>query len=396
MTTNTLERFHTLETALNEELYERREAIHTAILAIVAKKHHFQIGPPGVAKSLLVSRLVKRIGDMRPADYFHWLLTMYTTPEELYGAVDLPLYKNTGVFRRLTADKLPVASFVFLDEIFKGNSAILNANLTAMNERKFMNNDRENEDIPLISLFAASNEMPPGDETNALWDRVHFRIRVQEMQETSSFINMLTKPMDPNPEKIITLEDVFAAHEMVDRIVVPNDVLDNLRGLREDMKEEGLIVSDRRWNECYKIIQAEAYLNEREIAETDDMRPLMHVLWSREEDTKKVTRMVLDLANPIDRKALDIYDHLNELEINFRRDMADADNEKDKSKFAIEVHSKLKKTRKELIELKKQSEETGRASDSLADVKKRFTAVAKLLSTEGFDSEGEARFSLDG
>lgn len=395
MTTNTLERFHTLEAALNDELYERREAIHTAILALLARKHHFQIGPPGVAKSLLVTRLVKRIDDMKPEDFFHWLLTQYTTPEELYGAVDLPTYKNHGIFRRLTADKLPVATIVFLDEFFKGNSAILNANLTAMNERKFFNNDREHENIPVISFFTASNEMPPGDETNALWDRVHFRIRVQEMQETTSFINMLTRPMDPEPERIISLNDIYAAHEYVDRVQVPHDVLDNIRGLREDMKEKGLIVSDRRWNECYKIIQAEAYLNEREIAETDDMRPLMHVLWSREEDQKAVTRMVLDLANPIDREALDIYDNLNELEINFRRDMADADNEKDKSKFSIEVHTKLKKTRKRLIELKKQSEETGRASDSLADVKKKFTQVAKLLSTEGFGSDGEVRFNLD-
>lgn len=388
MTTNTLEKFQNLEETLGDELYERREAIHTAILALLARKHHFQIGPPGVAKSLLVTRLVKRIAGMDQSDFFHWLLTQYTTPEELYGAVDLPLYKASGIFRRLVLNKLPQARIIFLDEFFKGNSAILNANLTAMNERKFFNNDPETENIPAITFFTASNEMPPGDETNALWDRVHFRIPVAEMQESSSFINMLSSKMDKDPEQIIHLDDIYEAHELVDRVVIPKDVLEAIRGLREEMKNANLVVSDRRWNECVPIIQAEAFMNGRDIAEIEDMRPLMHVLWNRYEDQKIVTRLVLDLANPIDREALDIYDALDALEIEFRKNLQDADNEKDKSKYAIEVHAKLKKTRKRLIELREAAEENGRASDGLADAKKKFSAVAKLLSTEGFDAAG--------
>lgn len=392
MTTDVRKKFQDLEQVLGEELYERRDAIHTALLALLARKHHFQIGPPGVAKSLLVTRLVARIDGLEPKDFFHWLLTQYTTPEELYGAVDLPTYKNSGIFKRLTANKLPVAKIIFLDEFFKGNSAILNANLTAMNERKFFNNDYENEKIPAITFFTASNEMPPGDETNALWDRVHFRIPVTEMQESSSFVNMLSKPMEENPDKIIHIDDIYMAHEIVDRVVVPDDVLNAIRGLREEMKQANLVISDRRWNECIPIIQAEAFMQGRDMADITDMRPLMHVLWNRMEDQKVVTRLVLDLANPIDREALDIYDALSQLEADFRKNLADSDNEKDKSKHAIEVHAKLKKTRKRLIELKKAADEVGRASEGLRDVKKKFTAVAKLLSAQGFGVDDPASF----
>lgn len=394
MTTNltTLEKFQNLETALTDELYERRDAVHTAILALLARKHHFQIGPPGVAKSLLVTRLVKRIDGLEGPDFFHWLLTQYTTPEELYGAIDLPLYKNQGVFRRLVLNKLPQAKIIFLDEFFKGNSAILNANLTAMNERKFFNNDPEHEDIPAITFFTASNEMPPGDETNALWDRVHFRMQVVEMQESSSFVNMISTTMNPEPQKEIHVDDLYAGHELVDRVVVPRDVLDALRGLREDMKNINLIVSDRRWNECIPIIQAEAFMAGREMAEIADMRPLMYVLWNKLDDAKQVTRCVLDLANPIDREALDIYDALNQLETDFRKAIADSDNEKDKSKHAIEVHAKLKKTRKRLVELKAQADELGRPSEGLRDVKKKFTSVARLLSAQGFGVDDPSAF----
>lgn len=392
MTTDVLSKFQALEQTLNDELYERRDPIHTAVLALLARKHHFQIGPPGVAKSLLVTRLVKRIDGMEGKDFFHWLLTQYTTPEELYGAIDLPLYKEKGIFRRLTLNKLPEAKIVFLDEFFKGNSAILNANLTAMNERKFFNNDPEHEDIPVLTFFTASNEMPPGDETNALWDRVHFRLDVREMQESSSFVNMLTGSLDKDPEKVIHIDDLYTAHELVDRVELPKDVLDALRGLRESMKDANLIVSDRRWNECLPIIQAEAFMRGRERAEIADMRPLMFVLWSNHDNQKVVTRLVLDLANPIDREALDILDNLNALETQFRRDIADAENEKEKSKLAIEVHAKLKKTRTRLIELKKAADESGRPAESLRDVKKKFVAVGRLLSEQGFGVESNSSF----
>ena len=42
------------------------------------------IGPPGTAKSMLADELCRRLNG---ADYFQWLLTKFTTPEELFGAV---------------------------------------------------------------------------------------------------------------------------------------------------------------------------------------------------------------------------------------------------------------------------------------------------------------------
>ena len=58
-----------------------------------------------------------------------------------------------------TAGKIPEADIVFLDEIFKCNDGVLNALLTALNERKYTNEGRTYP-IPTISFFAASNEIP--------------------------------------------------------------------------------------------------------------------------------------------------------------------------------------------------------------------------------------------
>src|SRR5439155_19271350 len=63
----------------------------------------------------------------------------------------------------------------FLDEIFKSNSAILNSLLHVINERKFQNGP-EVVSVPLISLYAASNEVPNDDNLAAMFDR--FLVRV--------------------------------------------------------------------------------------------------------------------------------------------------------------------------------------------------------------------------
>ena len=241
-------KFEELQTSLNWEILERYSEIHTSVIAILARKHHFQIGPPGTAKSLLVDRISKRINGLDEDGYFRWLLTNYTTPEELYGGPDFQLLRDRGIYKRVTDRKLPKARFVFLDEIFKGNSAVLNANLTAMNERMFFNHD-DDPKIPLISLFAASNELPHGDELWALWDRLHFRHQISPVKETTSFVKLMSSPMEKEPEAILSLEDIEAAHKYVDAVTIGPDIIEAIKQLREDLKEEGVQPSLRRWFE---------------------------------------------------------------------------------------------------------------------------------------------------
>jgi len=81
---------------------------------------------------------------------------------------------------------------VFLDEWFKSNSAS-HSLLTLLNERSAMGGQVLR--CPLISVFAASNEVP-GDETlNAIFDR--FLIRVRSDNPTPyHFSELLTRGID--------------------------------------------------------------------------------------------------------------------------------------------------------------------------------------------------------
>lgn len=372
-----------IENDLNVDVLERQREIHAAIVALLSRKHFFMIGPPGVAKSFLVRRLIDRI-DFGTDDsaYFQWLLTKYTTPEEVFGPPSLAELEK-GNYKRNTEQKLPRAHVAFLDEIFKANSSILNALLTIMNERLFFNNG-DQETVDLSSIFGASNEMPEDEGLHALWDRLHFRFYVQPVQESGNFVRMLSTHRDPNPEKRITWAEVKQAQTEVEKVELPTDVIDALRTLRDNLKKEGVEPTERRFVESLDIIRAEAYLAGRTIADLDDLRSLRHVMWSRLEDQRTVERTVLELGNPIDKEAHELLERVEGLDQALTEAISTADNPKAVAKRAVEIHAKLHKSKSKLDDLQKRAKEAGRESDTLNDLNRKFTAVAKRLMKDGF------------
>lgn len=387
MTTTLHQKFKDLEDALNETIFERRRENHTIVLAILARKHHFQIGRPGTAKSMSVTKTVEFIDGLNQEDYFHYLLTRYSTPDELYGPPALSKLKE-DIFWRNVRGKLPRARFVFLDEIFKGNSSILNANLTAMNERKFFNY-MDDPNIPLITMFAASNELPQGEELNALWDRLHFRHVVEPIQESSNFAKMLQMKVS-HQDKILHIDDIYRAHLLVDAVEIRDDLIEAFMQLRETLKSADIEPTERRWRDCLGIVKAEAFMNGREIADVDDMRPLAHVLWTNLEERKKVERMVLDLANPIDSEAQEILDRVISLEDDLRRALKEAETTRSVAKTAIEVHAKVKKAKKAHDELERRAKENGRTSHVLPELKTKIRNLVKTLVENGFSLDSSA------
>src|SRR5215210_4376731 len=174
-------RINRFRTALGRFFVAKQELIDLMVVAAVAQEPILLVGPPGTAKSDLVLKFKDALG-IAEEDYFEYMLTRFTEPSEIIGAIDIGKLRDGSYIRRKQG-KLPTARIAFLDEIFKSNSAILNILLTIINEKKFYQ-DGVPEPVPLRVLFAATNEIPEQGELAALKDRFVLKVMSRPVQET--------------------------------------------------------------------------------------------------------------------------------------------------------------------------------------------------------------------
>jgi MoxR-like ATPase len=317
---------------LNRQFLERAELIDGALCALLSANHVLVIGPPGTAKSMLADELCGRIGG---ADYFQWLLTKFSTPEEIFGAVSLKSLEQDD-YRRVTDHKLPQAHIAFLDEIFKANSSILNALLTIINERVF-HNGRERVTVPLITMFGASNELPDEEELTALYDRFLLRFMVDYIGEDFRFLKML-EGTTAGGRTLLTFEELGELRARAAAIAVPGGILRAIAELRRALAAQQIIASDRRWRGSLAIMRAHALLFGRGQVTEDDFVFLEHVLWKDPEELPKVRDAIRHLVKGFEDEARELLIQAQEL-----REYAGRGWESDelRKRAVIEAHAKL-------------------------------------------------------
>lgn len=300
-----LGKLQALRSQLPQAVLERRDVADGLLLALLSGTHLLLLGLPGTAKSLLI-RLV--CSAVEGGQWFSWLLTKFSTPEELFGPYDLQGLK-AGRYERITTGKLPEAHLAFCDEIFKANSAILNSLLTLLEERLFHNGTTA-QACPLLSLVGASNELPEDESLAALHDRFLLRYWVDYLQEDDHFLDLLAPSFDASAQVTarLTLEELAVLQVETRKVQVPRTILETILSIRRELAGQGIVASDRRWKGAVRVLQAKALLEGRREVVSSDLLLLAAMLWETRDQLPAIRCAVGEAADPLLADCLGLWD----------------------------------------------------------------------------------------
>lgn len=306
------ERIKAILSVMKAGAYERDEVLALSLLSALSGESIFLLGLPGVGKSMVARRLKWAFND---AKVFEYLMSRFSTPDEIFGPVSISKLKDEDSYERVTAGYLPEAEVVFLDEIWKAGPAIQNSLLTVLNEKIFLNGNKELL-LPIKAVISASNELPAeGEGLEALWDRFLIRYIVEPLKLRSSFISLIdssfvqyskvNEPIDSDEYSKILKESRAVG--------IPDQVMEMVCNIRERMAKktevkgdeakdrgddepapEKFYISDRRWKKAVGVIKTSAFLNGRAEVNLSDLLLLRHMLWSDETTIKVVEYIIVE------------------------------------------------------------------------------------------------------
>lgn len=357
--------------------FERRDHLEAIVVGILAKEHTFLLGPPGTGKSELVRVLCERI---RRSRYWEALLDRQLPMESLFGPIDLKAFEESGDWHRRVDGYLPTAHIAFLDEVGKAGPAVLNPMLTVLNERMYHNNSTPMQ-CPLLSAVGASNEELE-EELSALWDRWLLRLIIEPIQEPKNLASLLSTASQVNQAEPTTvdLDDVHRATEEVAQVALPPGVIDNVLQLRNELMEDQIAPSDRRWKKAMRLLQAHAYLYGRNTVEEDDMGILRHVLWDVAEQIPTVERKTLKLTSEVTRQAMEFQQQISEIEQTV--ETYHGQSMEKRASYGGEAKSKLDSIQKSVDQLIEKGHRQGKSTAKLEQVRDQVRRVKTRVFVE--------------
>jgi len=282
-------------------IFEKEEVIKLSFLTAIAGESIFLLGPPGVGKSLIARRLKYAFKDGKS---FEYLMSRFSTPDEIFGPVSIKKLKDEDKYERLTSKYMPGANVVFLDEIWKAGPSIQNALLTILNEKVYRNGEQE-ETVSIKAIISASNELPSkGEGLEALWDRFLIRYLITEIRQRGNFINMITNTEDVYADTIeaalkVNQQELTDWDTAIDKIVLSDEVVNTLQLIKFKLEEQNqknagkpYEIYDRRWKKIVRLLRTSAFLNGREEVDLMDCFLLLHCLWSEPDQIDQLQKLI--------------------------------------------------------------------------------------------------------
>lgn len=275
-----LEKINNIKDDLNGYYVNREDTINMIILAIFARKNAFLIGEPGLAKTDILKAFSLSVKDF---SFFEYQMSFSTKLEDL-----LSVNNNGGI----GIDNCHIA---LIDEFFKGNPSVLNSLLAILNEKIIYVPERKT--IPLLTVFATSNEKPDATEGTsmlALYDRFLLRQEVMPLREEEDFKKLMkiNKPYEPLPDSFLTLDELERDYKDIQEVSLPDAIIDILFLIKKEILIRQVHASDRRFRDLVLILKASAFFRGDSEVKKEDIYSIKSSLWTYSSDIKSVDILV--------------------------------------------------------------------------------------------------------
>ena len=358
--------------SLNNTFLERTDVIDGVIASIITEQNCFLFGAPGTGKSELVRQIANGFSGSK---FFGYLLSPTTDPSELYGPVAVSKLLEDE-YTRDVKGYLPDSNIAFLDELFRGSSAVLNSLLQILNERTF-NNGKELVQTKIKSVVAATNSFPTEESLQAFCDRFLFRPTIEGLKKPTSkrkLYNWALSENRPSVESELTIESLKILKEAADKVKVPDEFIDIFTECVDMLESRGMVISDRRRVQILKFLRGWAIVQGDDTLHPDYLhQTLHHIVYQSEEDLETIKEVVDQVVPTADKfirslkkASSSIMNEFNSLR---SRDMSNLN----------EVNEHMQKLKKILNELRHIA---SKCEEALDNSKVRFTASQRLQATK--------------
>ena len=287
--------FQSFRASLNGSFLDRADVIDGLLTSLITKQNAFLFGPPGTGKSELVRAIT---GGFDGSKYFGYLLSPTTDPSELYGPVAVSkLLKDE--YTRDVSGYLPDCNVAFLDELFRGSSAVLNSLLQILNERTF-NNGKQAIDTEIQSIVAATNSFPTEEALQAFCDRFLFRPTITGLKSPTHKRTLMRWAVAQSPEwkrpkveSTLTYEDLVELQKQAAKTTVPDAFIDQFAEILDMLESRGISVSDRRRVQILSFMKGWAVVQgETEVHAAMLHQTLKHIIYTNPDEIEDINEVV--------------------------------------------------------------------------------------------------------
>jgi MoxR-like ATPase len=286
-----------LRRQLSRDCLEREYEIDALLALFITKQHGLMLGKPGTGKTFLLEKICTAVASK--SEFFDMLVMADSRLEEFFGALSISALKENEIYKRNTKGKLPRATFAYLDEIFKLNSATLNALLKLINERVFYNPNAES--VPLRTLVGSSNELPEDKAADALVDRFTWKTWVHYLKDSESTKTLWKRDVDGYTSAVtvkLTTQDLDQAWVEVQAKVGVKSCFDLLDYLKVNLAEQGFEVSDRKWLQINRFLRAFAWIRGEDTITLQVIKTVLaDCIWNKESEIKPVKSAIVKLLD---------------------------------------------------------------------------------------------------